>query len=373
MAYLLILLSMLAMNLYPMWLQGDPAREGKLCLFLFAAIIPAAIWIGRRLNGYLGLAYLSYAGLWIWFDAESYGALAVYGPLAFLALAAEISVRPKLFYFSIRVSMWVQFAFLALNCAGRNPLGTFEGMIGTMGNNTMLGAVLAGMLPVAMGMGWPVEVILICAAVGLSGSTMSVVTVAAVVLAYAWKCGKEGFAIVGVLALIALGCAALSQGFGGEFMSLSGRMMVWPIALEQWASRPFGWGPGAWLGLYPIWGIDHSHVWGQVHSEPIQTLLEGGGQTFVLLGVGLALVLYRAEKIEFAGMIGLLVNSLGSFTFHFPPTAFLFCAYMAIATNKENPNGRRTEAGSALRRWWGSLMDKARSLDEPPREPKNSL
>lgn len=374
MIYALLIGLLISMNAIPTWMAGDPYRDGKLNLFFLCSIFPVASWLSRRFDLFLGLAFASWMAIWCLYDSEGYGFVPALGIPLFLATAEWAARRPIAFSWVLRITVWIQLALVPLHLAGFYPFETSELIpkfagrpIGTMGNETLLAAFLAGMVPFSAVRWTALESFLLMGGVFATGSTMGAISMMIGLAAAAWKNQIRWPAICAGGGSALLACLALTIKPGGEFFSLSGRAMLWPIAWEASLSRPLGWGPGAWAGLYPMWGVPTGE-WVQIHNDVLQLFHEGGWQTGVLVAIALYRIMGRMDAAAFGGSAALLMNACGNFTFHFPPTAFMFSFYLASAKQQEVQNGRK----GSLRRKWRVLAGWVRSLDQPAGKPKNS-
>lgn len=324
--------------------QGNPFRHGKIYFFLLAASLLVCQWLWRRFDPFIAVLYFFWFGTWLFYDVENYGVLSAVLPLVFLFVADKAVEKRQLFFFLLRSMVLFQCA-LSIPNVFFNKYFFFDQdqrllntATGTIGHFTVYGAFLGSLFGYACERWTKYEAGLIGFCVLLSGSTMSIVAAVASFVALALK--KSNFrnvALISAFCLFAfLFFAALLPKL--ELMNDNGRLRIWAIAINNWKEMPFfGWGPGAWSGLYPKWNAGtFGGKWGHLHFDWLEILFHGGAVCFALSVIAYARLIVRASPATASILAGLGANAVGNFTWQVPTTGFLMAAAVAIATKEEH-------------------------------------
>lgn len=331
-------LYLLGIPFYPWFLPGDYYREGRLEYFFFIGLFPVSYFIGKKTNAFFGLAYFLLALRWLSLNAPEYGYTSIiYIPL-FVLLADRITNMQRLMHKLLRSIVWSQLILAFMQAAGYNPLEKHLSFIwdnvalGTMGHQTLLGPLLACLVPMALMLWTKWEALLMIAVIIYTGSTMACISLIAGLSVMGWRLGYKKILIVGMGIIGSLASIALflrPQGFAG-FFSFTGRLSVWPRALMFFEINPLGWGPNSWLGNYVNWKINYPGLWDHLHNDWLQILIEGGLFVFLAVFAGLVKSLHKGNAIYAGGLAALMFDSMGNFPAYFCPTALMYCIFIAM-------------------------------------------
>lgn len=322
---------------------GDPFRDGKTILFMVVATLVGSFWIGRSTDWCLGAAHAVFTLSWAYSGARVFGLLPVLGPIALLACAQICASNEKLFLLLLRVTTWAQLGLAAYQrfggrtFGGNNPAYDYT-MQGSFGNQVVVGAFFAMMVPLAFRFWSAREGLLITLFCLFSGSTMAVLALLGAFLYYLWRLRGRDAIYLGLIALGAciLGAVLFPQV---EFFSISGRQVPFRRAWELILLNPWGYSPGSWLAGYQNWQVPYPRIWSPMHSDPLQLLFEGGWPTFLLAAIGCFRVLSRVSLVYGCALAAVLVNSLGGFPFHLSALAFLAVTFLVMGQNARRING----------------------------------
>lgn len=317
--------------------SGDPFREGRTRILVMIMAGPLGMMLAHRV-GILGLVWGWAVFVWAYWGMDSYGWWTLAAPPFFLLVGRDLVRRSQVGVWSaLRWSFGIQ-AVLGILQAWHLIPDLFhdhwrpDGALGTIGQETLLGAFLAPLVPVAFFRWSALEAFtgLLCCFLCSSSMTLAALGGASVVAL--WK----RFGTRPALGLIFVGISCLGLAWMGhrpdsELFSASGRIPVWQAAWIHIPVHPWiGWGPGSWYGLYATWGIEDRTIWGYLHSEPLQLLLELGWPAFALACFAFLVEILDAEADAATIITGLLVNSLGNFPFRVPVTGLLLCLALAM-------------------------------------------
>lgn len=346
----LLVICFIAINVVNKHVLGDPFRDGKLIVFLGIILMAATVWICGRFNFWLGAVVGIAAAEWVFASGTVFGIVPVVGSIGFLYLGHLVSYDESGLLLILRASTIVQLVFCLFQAFGYQCFGASDPyfkymMLGNMGHPVVLSAWLAAVAPLAYFYWSRLEFMVVCAVCLYAGSTMGILALLAGGL-YVWwrRIGWPILAISLVMAILLLLGVKLFSNV--EFFSLSGRMLPWSRAVFWLKESPwFGYGPGSWSGMYPRWGVQYAKEWSPMHSDALQLAFEVGIPAFLLFALGMWRIL-RSCSIPFgAVMAALLVNGLGSFPFHIPQLAFLFCAALAVGHNgKDGLPGKASDS-----------------------------
>ncbi|HJR01780.1 MAG TPA: hypothetical protein VKA83_09120 [Methylomirabilota bacterium] len=297
------------------WPAGIAAANSPLVVWHLLAILGVAAWVVRY-DLPLGLfaAYLALDALrapvparaWLMADAVALGA------------AAFILVRrlgwpwTDLLRFLLGLSGVVQAVLAGLQLAGLDPFYAADApfkatgtMVGTLGNDTWLGAYLA--LVGAAAPWWSIPACLAGQIFARNRLGLLALLIAlAVRYRHAWR-------FLGPPATIG---AVLAGWWWADktWDSLWSRLEVWRQGLRVWWDHGivFGLGPGSWAWYLPQ--FDTREHFAQAHQEYLQLLFEGGavGLGFVVWWVWI----HRARLVGHPGAWALAVLCAGTFPFH---------------------------------------------------------
>lgn len=341
-----LLLAFVAVNVVNKHVGGDPFREGKMIIFLLAALFAGCVWVAQRFDPWLAAVMGIASAEWAWKGGTFYGILPTAGVLGFLYLGHVASRDQWLTHWILRASTWIQVVFCLAQMlriktfGGNDPY--FDGLIyGSMGHPVVVGAWFAAVAPLAW-FYWSKAEFLVCAALALwSGSTMAIVALLAGG-GYVWVRRVPSLALLAIPAalLLLLGVYLFPEV---EFFSISGRQIPWRVAYEHILQSPWvGYSPGSWDGMYETWKVPFHKRWNFVHNDWLQLCFELGIPAFCIAMVAAYSVLRKALLPYGACLAALLVNALGNFPFHLPGLSFLFVVALAlgITDNEEWPGSR---------------------------------
>ncbi len=335
-----LLLAFIAINIVNQHVSGDPFREGKLIVFLFAALFGASVWIANRFNLFLGLTVMIAAAEWAYANGPLFGIVPVVGCVGFLYLGHLASQNEQLILLLLRASTIIQLVFCAFQMFGHQCFGGinpyFNWMLfGNLGHPIVLSAWMAAIAPLAYFYWSRVEFLIICAVCLYSGSTMGVMALVAGGAYVWWR--RLGWPVMaaGILGFIALSfCVWRFPEV--EFFSLSGRLLPWRRAVFWILQSPWvGYGPGSWSGMYHRWGVEYAREWSPMHSDALQLAFEIGLPGFLLFITGIYMILRKCSVAYGAVMSSLLINGVGAFPFHIPELAFVFCTCLSMKDEGE--------------------------------------
>lgn len=324
---------------------GDPFRDGKVRWMVICLIPLVVVAASRKVEFFLCVWWGWMTFLWAWWGLDHYALLEILLPPLFVFGAkALVELSEGAVWMALRLSYLTQAALGVAQWAKVAPpiwsdYWRATGAIGTIGQETLLGAFLAPLVCVALWRWTKLEFLLglvACAGCALPGGVTSSMTVAALGGGMAMALWKRvsfrtglSFCALGFSCLI---LAGLLHPHDNSFLNTSGRWPVWVIAWGRILENPIGWGPGSWSALYPHWNIPSAlGTWKQIHSEGMFALFETGfpGLIFALVGISGILVFTRNPcKATIIG--ALAVNALGNSTLHYPVTAFLAALALAL-------------------------------------------
>lgn len=342
-------------------------RNGKTQYLLMAAGFWLFFWL-REANPFVA-AFCAYNFVrWCFAGLPEYGIVDVLAPPACLALGLEIHrrINAEAICKLIAYLALMQAAYAYLQSRGHEPFFDPKYMdpkfigkpIGTLGEHMMLGLFIAmgSIYFFCTGQRWH---FLICTAMVLvvgSSTAMIALMAAGLYGLFRWN-AKAAAGVSAVSAASLLACSVFWPSI--EAFSFSGRLTVWPRAVDAWLNAPiFGNGPGSWSALLPMWRADKFATgmdWNQVHNDWLQLLAEQGAIGWLILMVGLIFLLRRAQRLPAqygAWLVLLAVNALGNFTAHMA-TFGLIAAWLAVEVwNQEPIQGEKewTKLKSKLRR-----------------------
>lgn len=330
---------MIVLNFWDTGCMGDPFREGRVRDLVFLAAPMIGWYWSRKIPAFLCAIWVWAVWLWAYWGMDHYGFMTVMLPILF-------------FYFVhtfVRTSVWTVMAALRLSYIFQACLGILQGMhwigniygeswrrvdaVGTVGQETLLGSFLAPLCVVALLKWSRVEFVIGLIACYLCSSSMTMAALGGSLMVYAWKIhGKRVAAAVAASGFALLGGFYLSWSFDNPFFNTSGRSAMWPYAFAAIPEHWLGWGPGAWAGLYPRWDVPKIlGLWPELHSEPIWLQFELGWPAVVLAVLGFtSLMVTTRNNVKAIIVGGLLVNSLGNSTFHYPVSALLMCIALCL-------------------------------------------
>lgn len=341
------LVSLLVLNCWDDSIMGDPFRDGRVRIFIWA-VAPFLAWVMRPQVGWLlASLWLWAVAVWAYWGMDGYGwQWITYPPLFVLGTRAMVRHGEDMMWKALRVSYWIQACLGVLQWAkiwGDFWPGTHwrpDGALGTIGQETLLGSFLAPLVAVAF-FRWSPEEALLGALVCVlcdSSMTMGALGVAAVVAL--WK--RIGIRAAAGLSGVGISCLGLYWALwrvDNSFFNTSGRTPVWETALNFFPEHAWiGWGPGAWAGLYTHWDIPKVlGEWLQLHCEPLDIVFATGWPGLAMAVTWTALTLLKTRNADKAALIaGLVANSLGNATFHYPVTGFLMAFAIALPEPHEN-------------------------------------
>lgn len=204
-------------------------------------------------------------------------------------------------------------------------------MIGTLGNENHVGALLALVIPLASPWLWPL--LLAGLVLTKSGVALAAAGVGLLVRYRSWR----------VAAVLVVAAAALLLVRGPSLISAKVRVKIWALGLWDLGQRPLdaliGAGPGSWYERVPtlqrrFW-ISGNEWFGHAHSEPVQLVYEFGTVGFACL-IGWLLHHRALWRGRYAGACAaLVIVSLGSFPFHVAPLAMVALVILGLATPTE--------------------------------------
>ncbi len=260
-------------------------------------------------------------------------------PPLFLAVARECVKNEKLVLLGLRLTMWFQSGLMAtqyyacsFECLGK-PFGNLS-------NNTLMGAFMASLLPIALAKWSRWEVALLTLVCLACDSTMTIVAMVGGIGAYIWfKHTWRALSVMVPMVMAAITIMLLISILPNhDAFNFNGRLPVWAQAWHWIQQRPTGWGPGAWLGLDTRWNVQYHELWAQLHSDWLQLLFEGGFPALGLCIIFTIHVFTRSKPMWLGCYAALIVNCLANFPLHFFPTAFLMA--LAIAALYKHEGGR---------------------------------
>lgn len=294
-----------------------------LLLIGFAASVKG---LSKILGSPLALLF-GYAGwMWVLRNYQDHGLLHLTCVAAAIAAGKWLADQDS----TPRWIVWLgaaQAVFGLAQWAGWNPWGYVNAWelgkpTAFMGQETTLGAFLAAALAPALFTRRYFSAATIFACILATKSSMSVAAGGAVALIWLytiWPVHACALATFGLL--IAAGGVAFRPH--DPIFAMNLREYLWQLGLDAYRERPiFGWGPGSWQDRRVLFrGVWVSYV----HSEPIELLAEYGRVGGVLALLALARFLDRWRFTwHHAMVVGLLVNSIGNFTFHLAASGTLF-------------------------------------------------
>lgn len=309
----------------------DPFRDGKVRYALLAAAGLAAFHL-RRANPFAAVFALYGAVLWVWSDMSAFGSLDTLMPFVMFGLALEISRRFTVEGFSNLIGHVALFQA----CYGLLQIGGIEPWheiapkttwgieyrgtaIGTLGHYVMLTPFAALGLTYFLHRRKWIRAGICGLVIAISPSTMGVLCALAGTGYLAFRKWPKSSAAAGAAAVAGLAVWYHLEPTGG-WLDPNGRLFIWPYAIKAWLQAPwFGFGPGSWSGLYPLWEIPGELQWRQTHSDPLQLLPEYGVVGLAIVAAGLIDAYWRARELPaFLGawVTVLLVNCSANFIMH---------------------------------------------------------
>lgn len=330
---------MVPVNVWDVTSLGDPFREGRVRDLVFLAAPLIAFTWARRLPAWICMFWCWSVWLWAYWGMDAYGwGPIVLTPLFLFFARGLVRLEPRVVMLALRVSYSVQALLAIPQWFGWNPTMWIErgkeyGPIGTIGQETLLGSFLAPLVIVALWEWSVAEALLGLVVVAMCNSTMTVVALGSAFVMMIWKrLGLRSGAAAGVLFALLLPVGLVFKPEDNSFYNTSGRAYAWGVAWEHFWKHPWGWGPGAWSGLYVSWGIPQDKQrWPELHSEPGTALFETGWPGLLIALSGILLTLRATRNPVKATIIGgLFMNSWGHFTFHAPVTALMFCIALML-------------------------------------------
>ncbi len=303
----------------------DPVRDAQISTLLFSASFAAFFTLERTLTPALA-ALLSYAI----FGWVIHGQLIhpeeqiMYVAGAFLValwLGKQAHLGAILSYAGMLEAVFGLAQWFGWNpWHYRNPWELHK-PTGSMGQETMLGALLVACLAPALFQRRYIPAFFITLCIIACHSSFALASAGAVILVWI-----ASLSIAAAVWISVFGFSMLIAGYEmwpvQDWFDPNMRQFFWVIGFKKFLERPiFGFGPGSWLPNAPWLTLRLTHV----HNEFIEFLTEYGL-------VGAALASWSGwdfvRKFEFtwerALCIGLLVDSFGNFPMHIAPLGTIF-------------------------------------------------
>lgn len=367
-----LLLAFMSLVGIDFWILSDQFREGKF-RYLLLGFTVCVTWTLWRCNPFWAV-FIGYASIrWILGDYQAHGVMDLLLVTACLVVgdAVRCVARNSAVAKSIAYVALAQGVYGMLQTAGIEPIfqaasGPYAELvtlrdtaIGTLGHPTMLAPFVSlGCLLFFVRKNW-IQAAICAAGVAVCGSATGVVALGAGFLYILFR--KDWRLAFGAAGLSAIGLAVnwyLHQDSG--FFSFTGRLFIWPYGWKAFLEEPiFGWGPGAWLGLYPQWRVADQMRWAQLHNEYLQAAVEYGIVGLGIVLAGVAHLLWKAQRMcptYGAWICALLAASATNFVFHVT-TFGIVAAWLATAIHHHKSTIGETHGAST---------------SKPPRRDKRS-
>jgi hypothetical protein len=320
--------------------QKDIFNFGKLRIVLLLSAIPLYLAAKKHVGVFIALFLGFMLCSWVQHGYQLYGTFDIIMAPATVFLAAYLTRLPsKSFAAALTWAGVFESVFALLQTRGIYPLfrvlepwGQFK-PIGTIGQETWLGAFLIAALPAALWTKryWQAALIFICCLTTKSSMTYGS---AGIVIFFFLSARYKWWKVAGVSAMavaLLLFAAYLKDKY--FFLSLidpNGRLYIWSKAVEAWRQNLIiGGGPGWFGGFYqPTNNLLLNGVRvKQVHCEPLELLVEYGlvGGSLLVGAIGSFIAKFRLSWHHIT-CVAILFNSVGNFPIHQVGTALIFMA-----------------------------------------------
>lgn len=360
----LSMLALWAVAWNPM-MVGRYMPDGRLKVFLFAAVALLSLRLATHWGAAAALFYAYIAGVYVWHGTPPHGTVEMIMITATLLLVPELFKHVKIRQFeNLTIGAAILNAFFGiLNSQGiypflpkNNPdLWNQEVIGGLIGHHTMLAPFLCFALCLSFKRFLEGDRVLYGAisllflfVIAIAKSSMGYLSLAAAgfvfVLFHAGVRAAAASIVAGVIGGLAL------QRVYPDFSALSGRAEPWAFAKLLIEERPwFGYGTGSWSVAADLYSRKNNlnYVWSQLHSDWMQGVVEWGFVGMFLFLLAFLVILTCAHMIYLfkdreavpyvAGVAIFAVNSFANFGMHITPIGQLaaICCYVTFMAVKD--------------------------------------
>ena len=319
------------------WVSSGRPRYGEIAGFMIIALIMASaqvrnLWI--RFFGYYVAVWLIVSKLFLMFSfSQEFATIVIITMQESTYIMCGLIVIIFVTETDIKLENWIcvsaiiqsliaipqhfgVFPFMELlSYAGLNIVNPVPGAIGTLENTGFLAAYIAISLPFFFRRRWcwfvPVIVVQL---IPLKASTAVIGAVIGVAVFWnAWW-------VIAVLSIVALGYVWYDNLFT---TGLDNRFAFWKMCISNVKNPWYGHGVGA------QWGVR-----AYLHNEYLQVFWEFG-----LIGLGLVVgyiaTVYRRDRMLFAALCIAIVNCVGNYPMHLPPSGYLIVVIIGLIERKK--------------------------------------